>query len=60
MFGNMLPIPVMVNTCYDERGEAIRRAVEVWRRQTRLASVGSGGRTHVLIRADLGRRAWAT
>lgn len=65
--GNVLPIvPVLVNTyfepnqpsprrCY-EYGVAIRRAVEDWKEDARVAVIGSGGLSHFVIDEALDRR----
>jgi 3-O-methylgallate 3,4-dioxygenase len=65
--GRIVPIvPIMVNTdygpnqptprrCY-ELGRAIRRGVEAWPSDARVAIVGSGGLSHFVINEDLDRR----
>ena len=68
IFGdNVIPIvPVMVNTyyrpnqptpkrCY-ELGRAIRRAVNDWEKDARVAIIGSGGLSHFVVNEELDRR----
>ena len=65
--GNIIPIvPVMVNTYYGpnqptprrcyELGRAIRRAVNDWDRDARVAIVGSGGLSHFVVNEELDRQ----
>jgi hypothetical protein len=65
--GRVIPIvPVMVNTyyppnqpspkrCYD-LGRAIRRAVDEWPSDTRVAILGSGGLSHFVVNETLDRQ----
>jgi 3-O-methylgallate 3,4-dioxygenase len=66
---NMLPredlptVPVMVNTFYPPNqppvgrcyafGQALRRAIEAWDSDMRVAVVGSGGMSHVIVDEEL-------
>jgi 3-O-methylgallate 3,4-dioxygenase len=65
--GSVIPIvPVLVNTyfapnqpsprrCY-EYGRALRRAVEDWKEDARVAVIGSGGLSHFVVDEALDRR----
>ena len=62
--GGILPmVPVMVNTYYPPNqptparcyafGQAVRRAIESWKRDARVAVMASGGLSHVVIDEEL-------
>jgi len=61
--GNLPMIPVMVNTYYPPNqptpkrcygfGQAVRRAIESWNSDKRVAVMASGGLSHVIIDEDI-------
>ncbi|MGE5307325.1 MAG: extradiol ring-cleavage dioxygenase [Alphaproteobacteria bacterium] len=64
--GGVLPmVPVMINTYYPPNqptpkrcyalGQAVRRAIESWKRDARVALMASGGLSHVIIDEGLDR-----
>jgi catalytic LigB subunit of aromatic ring-opening dioxygenase len=58
-------VPITINTCYPPNqisprrayalGRAVRRAVEEWDKDIRVAVVGSGGLSHFVVDEDLDR-----
>jgi Catalytic LigB subunit of aromatic ring-opening dioxygenase len=59
-------VPILLNTYYKPNvprlgrcyamGKALRRAVESWERNSKVAIIGTGGMTHTLIDEDLDKR----
>lgn len=64
--GDIPMVPFMINTFYPPNtptpsrcyalGQAVRRAVESWESDARVAVIASGGLSHVIIDEDLDRR----
>jgi 3-O-methylgallate 3,4-dioxygenase len=66
MNGNSVPMVPVINTLYPpnqpsagrcyELGRAVRRAIEAWPEDARVAVVGSGGLSHFVIDEEIDRR----